>query len=115
MDGVVVSGIFITIVLFILPSAGLLLYSVWYIKATSFTCYSHLQASFIRISTTLLNSQIMHDVHNEFNEILPTATFEVLTATSMKTAVFWVAATCSLVEVYHRFRGTCCLHHQGDG
>jgi hypothetical protein len=33
----------------------------------------------------------------------------------MKTAVFWVVAPCSLVEVYQRFRGTCCLHHQGDG
>jgi hypothetical protein len=26
-------------------------------------------------------------------------------------AVFWVAAPCSLVEVYQRFRGHCCLHH----
>jgi hypothetical protein len=30
----------------------------------------------------------------------------------MKMAVFWVVAPCSLVEVYRRFRGTCCLHHQ---
>jgi hypothetical protein len=29
-------------------------------------------------------------------------------------AVFWVAAPCSPVEVYQRFRGPCCLHHQGD-
>jgi hypothetical protein len=28
--------------------------------------------------------------------------------------VFWVIATCSLVEVYQRFIGPCCLHHQGD-
>jgi hypothetical protein len=27
-------------------------------------------------------------------------------------AVFWVVAPCSLVEVYRRFRGACCLHHQ---
>jgi hypothetical protein len=40
--------------------------------------------------------------------------FEVLTAVSMKIAVFWVVATGSLVEVYQRFRGPCCLHHQGD-
>jgi hypothetical protein len=33
---------------------------------------------------------------------------------SMKIAVFWVVAPCSLVEVYQRFRGPCCLHHQGD-
>jgi hypothetical protein len=29
----------------------------------------------------------------------------------MNTAVFWVVAPCSLVEVYQRFRGPCCLHH----
>jgi hypothetical protein len=40
--------------------------------------------------------------------------FQVLTAASMKMAVFWVAAPCILVEVYRRFRGACCLHHQGD-
>jgi hypothetical protein len=40
--------------------------------------------------------------------------FEVLTAVSVKMAVFWVVAPCSLVEVYQRFRGPCCLHHQGD-
>jgi hypothetical protein len=27
----------------------------------------------------------------------------------MKMAVFWVVAPYSLVEVYRRFRGTCCL------
>jgi hypothetical protein len=37
-------------------------------------------------------------------------------AVSMKMAVFWVVAPCSLVEVYQRFRGPRCLHHQGyDG
>jgi hypothetical protein len=40
--------------------------------------------------------------------------FEVLTAVSTKMAVFWVVVPCSLVEVYQRFRGPCCLHHQGD-
>jgi hypothetical protein len=33
---------------------------------------------------------------------------------TLKMAVFWVVAPCSLVEVYQRFRGPCCLHHQGD-
>jgi hypothetical protein len=28
-------------------------------------------------------------------------------------AVFWVVAPCSLVEVYHCFRGACRLHHWG--
>jgi hypothetical protein len=40
--------------------------------------------------------------------------FEDLTAVSTKVAVFWVVAPYSLVEVYQRFRGPCCLHHQGD-
>jgi hypothetical protein len=40
--------------------------------------------------------------------------FEVLTAVSTKMAVIWVVAPCSLVEVYQRFRGPCCLHHQDD-
>jgi hypothetical protein len=31
---------------------------------------------------------------------------------SMKMAVFWVVAPCSLVEVYRRFRGACCLSYQ---
>jgi hypothetical protein len=39
--------------------------------------------------------------------------FEVLTAVITKMTVFWVVAPCSLVEVTQRFRGPCCLHHQG--
>jgi hypothetical protein len=40
--------------------------------------------------------------------------FEVLTAVSMKIAVFWVVAPCSLVEVYQRFRDPCYLHYRPD-
>jgi hypothetical protein len=39
--------------------------------------------------------------------------FEVLTAVSTKMAVFWIVAPSSVVEVYRRFRGPCCLYHQG--
>jgi hypothetical protein len=39
--------------------------------------------------------------------------FEVLTAVNTKIAVFWVVTPCSLVEVYQRFGGNFCLHHQG--
>jgi hypothetical protein len=42
------------------------------------------------------------------------ATFQVLTAAGMKMAALWVVVPCSLVEVYGRFRGDCCFHHQGD-
>jgi hypothetical protein len=31
-----------------------------------------------------------------------------------KMTVFWDVAPCSLVEVYQRFRGAYCFHHQGD-
>jgi hypothetical protein len=27
-------------------------------------------------------------------------------------AVFWVVEPCSVVKVYQRFRGPCCLHYQ---
>jgi ribonuclease PH len=33
--------------------------------------------------------------------------FQVVTTASMKMAVFWVVAPCSLVEVYRRVRGPC--------
>jgi hypothetical protein len=35
-------------------------------------------------------------------------------ASGMKMTVFWVVVPCSLVEFYQRFRGACCLHHQGN-
>jgi hypothetical protein len=31
----------------------------------------------------------------------------------MKMTIFWDVVPCSLLEVYRRFRGACCLHHQG--
>jgi hypothetical protein len=41
--------------------------------------------------------------------------FEIQAEASIKMAVFWVTALFSLVEVYRRFKGACCLYHQGDG
>jgi hypothetical protein len=38
---------------------------------------------------------------------------QILMAASTKMAVLWVAAPCSLVEVYQLFRGAFCLRHQG--
>jgi hypothetical protein len=40
--------------------------------------------------------------------------FEVVIAASMKIANLWVVTSCSLVEVYQCFRGTCYLHSQGS-
>jgi hypothetical protein len=39
---------------------------------------------------------------------------EVLMAWSIKMAVFWFVALCSLVEVYWHSRGACCLHRPDD-
>jgi hypothetical protein len=36
----------------------------------------------------------------------------IIPRSGLKIAVFWAVAPCSLVEVYQRFRGPCCLHHQ---
>jgi hypothetical protein len=48
-------------------------------------------------------------------EMLHTSTYSFRrTKQRFKMAVFWVVAPCSLVELYQRFRGPCCLHHQGD-
>jgi hypothetical protein len=41
--------------------------------------------------------------------------FEVLTAVSMKIAVFWLVAPCSLVEVYQRFRGPIAIRPDDGG
>jgi hypothetical protein len=38
----------------------------------------------------------------------------VIYVSQPKMAIFWIVAPCSLVEVYRRFRGACCLHYQGD-
>jgi hypothetical protein len=35
-------------------------------------------------------------------------------SSKLKVTIFWVCAPCSLVEVYRRFGGSCCLLHQGD-
>jgi hypothetical protein len=32
----------------------------------------------------------------------------------MKMTIFWDVAPCSFIEFYRRFRGTYCLHRQGD-
>jgi hypothetical protein len=40
--------------------------------------------------------------------------FQVLTAVSMKMIAYWNIAPCSLVVEDLRFRGSYCLHHQGD-
>jgi hypothetical protein len=57
------------------------------------------------------------EVKNEYELYLPppqAPPWRVGQLTKLKTAVFWVVALCSLVEVYQRCRGAFCLHNQGD-
>jgi hypothetical protein len=35
-------------------------------------------------------------------------------SSDLATTIFCILAPCSLVEVYRRFRGACCLHRRGD-
>jgi hypothetical protein len=42
-------------------------------------------------------------------------TFELLMVMSMKMAIYWNAAQCTLIQIEQCFRGAYCLHHQGDG
>jgi hypothetical protein len=39
---------------------------------------------------------------------------KITKSNTVKMAIFWVVAPCSVIEVYRRFRGACCLHHQGN-
>jgi hypothetical protein len=40
--------------------------------------------------------------------------FQVFTVAYMKMTAFWDIAPRSFVEIYWRFKGAYCLHHQGD-
>jgi hypothetical protein len=40
--------------------------------------------------------------------------FQSFTAANMKMSVFWGVAPCDLVQIYRRFRGSCCLQYQDD-
>jgi hypothetical protein len=44
----------------------------------------------------------------QFTRSAALVSFQVLTATSVK-MFFWVVAPCGLVDIYRRFRGSCCL------
>jgi hypothetical protein len=52
------------------------------------------------------------NIFTDFSEIFVKIGSEFLTAASVKMAVSWVVAPCSLVDVYRRFRGICCRRHQ---
>jgi hypothetical protein len=79
-----------------------------------------MKQQFCRCRPIKLKSRCCAKVHRSVVETIRNVTkqyevgFEVLTAVSMKIAVFWVVAPCRLLDVYQRFRGPCCLHHQGD-
>jgi hypothetical protein len=48
------------------------------------------------------------------DEIFLYVRFEVLMAASMDMTVFWDVTSCSVTEIYRRFRAAYCLHHHGE-
>jgi hypothetical protein len=66
----------------------------------------------VRHLNTFLNLEKLIDIflcyHSMCFEFVP------LTLFISKMVVVWDVAPCSLVEVHQRFRGPCCLHHQGN-
>jgi hypothetical protein len=73
-------------------------------------CLETAEASSTAIFGTQLKMQIKKRQSIKWHEI----DTQLMSKETLKMAVFWVVAPCSLVEVYQRFRGPCCLHHQGD-
>jgi hypothetical protein len=71
----------------------------------------------VRVMVVTRNTTACSMISNTACRILSknnhTMRFQVLTATRIKTTVFWDVAPCSLVETDRRFRGAFCLHHQG--
>jgi hypothetical protein len=51
---------------------------------------------------------------NQLKETRRRDGFQVLTEASVKMAVFWDVAPCSLIGVYRRFRGAYCLSSRPD-
>jgi hypothetical protein len=53
-----------------------------------------------------------NSIAKQFENIDSKLGFDVLTAVTMKMAVFCVVAPCWLIRAYHRFGRHYCLHHQ---
>jgi hypothetical protein len=88
-----------SILLFIIQNSPISTYDIW-IFAILWELYN----------TSFLASSEAENFHHFYFF----AGSEVLMEESMKMAVFWVVAWCSLAEVYRCFTGICCLHHWGD-
>jgi hypothetical protein len=67
----------------------------------------------IRSKACLCNSRFLHKLFPSI-VLVKTPRFEVLMAVSMKMAILWVVAPCSVVEINRCFRCACCTHHQGN-
>jgi hypothetical protein len=74
------------------------------------------QQAFPEFSPLLISSWMQFWFVIDVHKYLKFSTFskDLLATFKWKMAVFCVVAPCSLVEVYQRFSGPCCLHHQGD-
>jgi hypothetical protein len=66
------------------------------------------------MNVMLSTERLIEVLVNMIRNLLVTVKFQVLNAVNLKVAALWVVAPCCLVGVYCNFRGTDCLHHQGD-
>jgi hypothetical protein len=60
----------------------------------------------LKPSATLRPSYYLHNIHTNNRTSKQSST--------LKFRVFWDVLPCSQVDVGQRFRGSYCLHHQGD-
>jgi hypothetical protein len=74
----------------------------------------------VSLVTSIIISVLKVQQTGESKENSSTASLKITFTTlhykseGLKMAVFWVVKSCSLVQVYRRFRGVCCFHHQDD-
>jgi hypothetical protein len=91
---------------FLLPVGGYLFYPIFLRFIFTFSC--------VRLGITRISNWKFVRIFSSPVWVLHVQ--PILSSLRLKMAVFWVVAPCSLVEAEQRFKGTCCLHHQGyDG
>jgi hypothetical protein len=75
---------------------------------------------FLKVQKLMYNIKYRYNCHVQYKFYLKSlmwriiVSLEVLTAARMKKTVFRCIVSCSLAEADRRFRGSYCLHHQGD-
>jgi hypothetical protein len=68
---------------------------------------------FVAIRSNVGQKRMQYKLHLVTLWSTATAIATTTTTTTLLIAVFWIVAPFSLVHIYQRFRGPCCLHHHG--